>query len=187
MEMIRLSAAAAATLTCATLLLTPAAASTWTVDQGGSTLGFEVAQGTGSISGTFTDWSASIDLDPDNLETAVITARIALPSATTGNGQIDGTLPTGQFFNVAEFPAAEFTSETISLANDGSYVAEGSLALKGVRHPVTLSFTLDIEGDTATAKGTATLDRTVYNVGTGVGPDQVGADVSVTIDLTATR
>jgi len=183
----RFTALAAAALTASALSLNAASASEWTVDHAASSLGFEVAQGTGSVSGTFSDWSASIDFDPDAPETAVITARITLSSATTGNGQIDGTLPTEQFFNAAEFPAAEFTAENVSVLDDGTYAADGTLALKGVRQPVTVQFSLDISGDTATAQGTATLDRTAYAVGAGVGPDQVATDVTVTIDLTATR
>jgi hypothetical protein len=50
-----------------------------------------------------------------------------------------------------------------------------------------MDFTLDIAGDTATAKGTAIVNRLDYQLGSGVGTDTVGDIVTVTLDLTAIR
>ncbi|MDN3719063.1 YceI family protein [Roseibium salinum] len=61
------------------------------------------------------------------------------------------------------------------------------MTIKGISQPVELDFTLDIDGDTATAKGTATVNRLDYKLGSGVGTDTVGDVVTVTLNLTATR
>lgn len=165
----------------------PARADTWTVAPDQSTLGFQVQQGDAPLTGSFADWTATIDFDPEAPEGAVITATIAPASATTGNPQFDATLPAKDWFNADAFPAAEFKADGATLVEGNSYRAAGTLTIKGISQPVNLDFTLDIEGDTATAKGTATLERLAYELGTGVGEDTVGNMVTVTLDLTATR
>lgn len=168
-------------------LATPVIGETWTVDPAQSKLGFEVQQGSGSLAGSFTAWQASIDFDVNAPEAAKIKAQIEPASASTGNPQFDTTLPAPDWFDAAGFPVAEFQADGASLVEGNSYQADGTLTIKGISHPVKLDFTLDIEGDTATARGTATLNRLDYQLGSGVGTDTVGDAVTVTLDLTATR
>ncbi|MCX2723001.1 YceI family protein [Roseibium salinum] len=165
----------------------PAYSDTWTVDPEKSTLGFEVTQGDGTVEGVFSTWDATIDFDPQAPETARISAEIQPMSAATGNPQFDGTLPGKDWFDAGAFPSAEFKSENVALVEGKSYRADGTLTIKGISQPVELDFTLDIDGDTATAKGTATVNRLDYKLGSGVGTDTVGDVVTVTLNLTATR
>ncbi|WP_319517452.1 YceI family protein [uncultured Martelella sp.] len=165
----------------------PAMAETWTVDQDSSTLGFEVPQGGKTLTGTFENWTASIDFDTDAPEDALITVEIDTGSADTGNGQYDGMLKTADWFAVDEFGSADFTTDNVMVLDDGSYKADGLLTIKAVTLPIELNFTLDIEGDTAHAVGTATLKRKDYELGPAVNAETVGETVTVTLDLTATR
>lgn len=177
----------ALTVLSATAAASPAYSETWTVDPEKSTLGFEVKQGDGKVEGVFGTWDATIDFDPQAPETARISAEIQPMSADTGNAQFDGTLPGKDWFDAGAFPSAEFKSENVSLVEGKSYRADGTLTIKGISQPVELDFTLDIDGDTATAKGTATVNRLDYKLGSGVGTDTVGDVVTVILDLTATR
>ncbi|GAA0781997.1 polyisoprenoid-binding protein [Roseibium denhamense] len=181
------SLALSVALAAPALTTTHALAETWTVDQSSSSLGFEVQQGTGTVSGTFGTWTATIDFDPDAPETAQISARISPASATTGNAQFDGTLPNKDWFNTSAFPEAEFTATSVERVEGSSYRADGTVTIKGVSQPVTLDFTLAIDGDTAKAEGKATLNRLNYNLGSTVATNTVGEAVTVTLDLTATR
>ena len=165
----------------------PASADVWIVDKDKSRLTFEVQQGGGTLQGSFTSWDAAIDFDPASPETSVISAQIQPASASTGNAQFDGTLPGQDWFDTAGFPNAEFKTDTVALVQDTTYQADGTLTIKGASHPVTLQFTLEIDGDTAAAKGTAVLSRLDYGLGAGVGPDTVGDMVTVILDLTAHR
>lgn len=174
-------------LSAALCITTPAFSETWTVDPAQSKLGFEVQQGSGALTGTFASWDASIDFDVNSPESAKISAQIKPASAATGNPQFDTTMPAEDWFNVAGFPVAEFQADGASLIEGNSYQASGTLTIKGVSHPVQLDFTLNIDGDTANAKGTAKLNRLDYMLGAGVGTDTVGDTVTVTLDLTATR
>ncbi|WP_269582407.1 YceI family protein [Roseibium sp. Sym1] len=175
-----------------TLLLTavsaaPAYADTWTVDADQSRLGFEVKQGDSILKGVFGTWTADIEFDPDAPGSAAISATVNPASASTGNPQFDGTLTSKDWFDVSAFPDAVFEADGATLVEGSSYRTKGTLSIKGLSHPVDLDFTLEIDGDTATAKGTATLSRLDYKLGTGVGTDTVGDAVTVTLDLTATR
>ncbi|MBO6891327.1 MAG: YceI family protein [Roseibium sp.] len=169
------------------LLANSAQADTWTVDQDKSTLGFSVAQGDNTLEGAFDSWTASIDFDPDAPEAATISAEIQPGSATTGNAQFDGTLPGKDWFDASGFPTATFSSDSVTLVEGNSYRATGTLSIKGISHPVELDFTLEIDGDTAIAKGTAKTNRFDYDLGKGVGADTVGDVVTVSLDLTAVR
>lgn len=165
----------------------PVFADTWTVDPAQSSLGFEVQQAGQPLKGTFTSWTANIDFDTDNPGASKISAEIEPASASTGNPQFDSTLPAPDWFDASGFPKAEFTADSVSHVDGNVYKADGTLTIKGISQPVTLDFTLDITGDTAQAKGTASLNRLDYKLGSSVGKDTVGDAVTVTLDLTATR
>jgi len=173
-------------LLCAAPLY-PAVAATWAVDRNQSKLGFEVKQGDALQKGIFGAWDAEIAFDPDEPETAEILATIQPASASTGNQQFDGTLPGKDWFDVNAFPDAVFKADGATLVEGNSYRASGTLTIKGVTQPVDLDFTLEIDGDTAKAKGTAIVNRLDYQLGTAVGTDTVGDAVTVILDLTATR
>ena len=54
--------------------------------------------------------------------------------------------------------------------------------------PVTLPFTLAIDGDTATAQGTLSVDRRDFNIGLGTKDEgTLGFTVDISFDLTANR
>jgi polyisoprenoid-binding protein YceI len=162
-------------------------ADTWSVDPNQSQLGFEVKQGGGVLKGHFASWEANIEFDPDEPETAKISAEIKPLSASTGNPQFDGTMPGTDWFDADAFPVAEFKADKVSLVEGNNYRADGSLTIKGISHPLELDFTLNIDGDTARATGTATTNRLDYKLGSGVGTDTIGDIVTVSLDLTAIR
>lgn len=183
----RLSGWALAGMLVSSLLIDPALASSWTVDREASSLGFSVPQGDSTLTGKFDTWDAEIDFDPDNVEAATIRATIDTSSATTGNPQFDGMLPTPDWFDVASFSEATFVSDEIEALGGNAYRANGLLTIRGMEQPVTLDFTLDIDGDTAIANGTASVDRLAHELGKSVGEAQVGQSVAITVELTAKR
>ncbi len=177
---------------CLTLLLMNAAAaqaSGWVLVKEESTLTFEATQGGTPFTGRFENFTADITLDPENLETASIRAEIDTASVKTGAGDRDGALPGSQWFNSSNFPMAIFQSESVRRVDGNEYVAEGTLTLKGVSNPLALPFTLEIDGDTAHAKGSVVIDRLAFKVGEGemATPGIAGLQVTVNVDVMATR
>jgi polyisoprenoid-binding protein YceI len=91
-----------------------------------------------------------------------------------------------EFFDIATHPTATFTADI--LPADQGYVATGTLTLRGTERPVSLPFTLDLQGDTAVMTGTTTLDRRDFGIGKSYGDEaSVGFPVTVTVDLVARR
>lgn len=158
-------------------------ASDWTVQTG--TLGIGVRQIGNAVQGSFADWTAAITFDPDATgQAGAVTVTVSIGSLTLGSvtDQAMGT----DFFDVASFPTATFTADILKQA-DG-YVADGTLTLKGETAPLSLPFTLSLDGDTATMSGQTTLNRMTYDIGQGMNDEaNLGFDVVVDVTLTATR
>jgi polyisoprenoid-binding protein YceI len=114
---------------------------------------------------------------------------IDLASVATGDAQRDQSLPSADWFNVAEAPQAVFTATRFEKTAEGRYIAHGELQLRGVTRPVDLPFQLRIDGDTAHARGQTSLDRLAFGVGQGewAQTDQIPARVGLRIVVNATR
>lgn len=157
------------------------AASEWQVQDG--TLGFSVIQMGATVEGTFADWTAAIEFDP-NSGTGHVDVTINMASVTIGTVTDQAKGP--EFFDVAQHPVATYSAE-IRPGQDG-YVAQGLLSLKGQDMPVTLSFALDITDGTAIMSGQAQMDRRDWNIGEGYDNESsVGFPVQLQVDLTAIR
>jgi len=153
-------------------------ASGWIVDHDASSVRFSVNLGGQTLTGRFGDFSADITLDPERLEDAVIEAAVSTGSVRMPDAQQQGALrgPTG--FAPGEYPDARFVSSRITRDADGAYKAEGEFTLKGVAAPLTLRFTLEIEGARAVAEGGFSLDRSTFSIG-----DATWAQVSETVEV----
>lgn len=160
----------------------------WVV-QKGSSLTFTASWSGSAIDGAFKTWNADILFSPEALDRSKVTVAIDMASVGTGDAQRDESLPSGDFFDTAEHPKATFTASKFRKTGEGKYVADGTLDLRGVKKPLSLPFTLKIDGDTATARGVTTLDRTTFGVGQGewASTDQIAASVKVAFSLTAKR
>lgn len=160
----------------------------WTV-QKGSSLGFTATWSGEAVQGQFKTWTADILFSPQALDRSKVTVAVDMASAGTGDAQRDESLPSGDFFDTAEHPKATFTATKFRKTGEDKYVADGTLELRGVKKPLSLPFTLKIDGDTATARGVTTLDRTTFGVGQGewASTDQIAASVKVSFSLTARR
>lgn len=160
----------------------------WTV-QKGSTLTFAATWSADTIQGQFTAWTADILFSPDALDRSKLTVAIDMTSAKTGDDQRDASLPSDDFFAAAAHPKAIFTATKFRKTGEGKFVADGTLDLRGVKKPLSLPFSLKIDGDMATARGVTTLDRTAFGVGQGewASTDQIGGKVKVSFALTAKR
>ncbi|MHA1128737.1 MAG: YceI family protein, partial [Alphaproteobacteria bacterium] len=152
-----------------------------------STLAISIKQLGADVSGQFDNWTADIRFDPDNLPDASVTVTVAMDSLSLGSvtdqAQSDG------FLAASEFTTAIFTANDFTLIEDGSYIANGTLKLRGITAPLTLGFTLNINGNTAEMQGTTQIVRLDYGVGAKDMPDDstLGFMVEVSVDLRATR
>jgi polyisoprenoid-binding protein YceI len=161
----------------------------WEVDNRDSHIKFTATQQGTAFTGEFTDFTADINFNADDLGEASVEAVINLASVEAGDSERNSALPGKDWFHVKKYPTATFTSDDFQKLADGEYEARGSLTIRDVENPVTLPFTLEITGDEAVMKGSLSLDRSDYGVGQGSykTDEWVGFDVDVDIAITANR
>ncbi|WP_350333834.1 YceI family protein [Coralliovum pocilloporae] len=170
-------------------LLLPAAtasASPWTVKPETSSLTFSAGKGGNAIRGSLGSFSAEVILDPANLANASIRVTIPLNDATTGRADNDKALHGAEWFNTGQFPEAVYESASVARLEDGTYSAEGSLTIKDIALPATLSFTLNVNDSDAHAEGQAQINRKAYGIGFKDG-SLVPFDVTVSFSLDASK
>ena len=171
------------------LVAAPVSAANWQVDHDNSRLGFVATQFGSEFGGQFAEFQADIDFFADDLPASTVSVIIQVASFGTGDGNRDGTAMGADWFDVEQFPEAAFAATTFRQVSDNAYEAVGQLTMKGVTRDVVLPFTLDITDGAAVMSGALTVDRADYTIGTGqwAGSEPVGREVTITIDLAATR
>ncbi len=173
------------------LLLAPAAAqaAAWQADPAKSTIGFSGTQSGTPFKGHFKTFTAKIEFDPAHPDQGHADIVIDLASAASGDKQRDTALPQSDWFNTAAFPQAHFVATRFDAKGGAAYEAVGTLTIRGITKPVTLPFTLTIDGATAHAAGHVQLIRTDFGVGQGewASDQYVALQVGVDVDLTATK
>lgn len=158
----------------------------WIVRPDESSLGFSVTMMGNEAGGSFADWDADIVFSPDALEASSITVTVGTDAVSLSGGgisqsQIEG--PDG--FANSDHGLAMFKADTIREAFEGDgYLAEGTLAIRGTEAPLTLPFTVDIDGDVARAEGSVGVERLTYDIGAENDPS--GGTLSLTVDVSFT-
>lgn len=167
----------------------PAQAAHWTVDYAKSNINFTVLWSGEAFSGMFKSWNADIDFDPADLAHSRAAVNIDITSEASGEAEFDDGLRGAMGFQVAQFPKAQFVTDSITHKSGSDYLAKGRLTLRGVGKTIMLPFRLTMSGNIAHLQGTAQVVRTDYGVGQGqwAAPDPVTREVKVTVDLMATR
>lgn len=160
-----------------------AVASDWRVTDG--TIGITVKQLGNDVSGSFDDWVSVIifdetaDTDAGSVQTTINIASLSLGSVTS---QAMGR----DFFDQGQFPNAVFAADLIR--EGGTYVADGTLSIKGITVPVSMPFAVSVDDNTATMTGTVQLDRRDFTIGESMMDEgNLGFMVTVQISLAATR
>jgi polyisoprenoid-binding protein YceI len=166
-----------------------AAAPTWTVDKAVSRLGFRVVYADAPLDGVFRAWDAQIAFDPGNLAGSRVAVTVDMASVSTDDTDAQDALPTGDWLNVRQAPRATFVANSFRDLGGGKYQAVGTLNLRGVSRPLTLPFTLAVNGAQARMTGSAVIDRNQFGVGQGQfkAGDTVGVNVTVNVQVVARR
>ena len=144
-------------------------AGTWNIDPVHSEVGFSVRHMMVSkVRGRFTTFSGQLVTGEDPVSSSV-TAEIDLASINTGQEQRDAHIRSADFFEVEKYPTMTYQSTGVRV-EDGEYVLDGDLTLKGVTKSVPLKLELngfgpDAYGGTrAGFTATGEINRRDFNV-----------------------
>lgn len=175
--------------------LAPAAERTFTIDPVHSGVSFRIRHLYTTFPGRFNAFSGTISGDVDKPETLKVAAEVDVTSVDTANADRDKHLRTPDFFNVAGFPTARFTSTATRVLDPKRAEVSGDLVLLGTSQPVT--FVVECLGSGVDHRkgfrvgfhATATIDRTafgmVYNMALPNGTTMLGNEVELVLDLEA--
>lgn len=121
------------------------AKSKWAVDASHSSIDFTVRHMMiAKVKGTFHDFEATIEADPEDLTTASIEFSVDVKSVDTRNEDRDNHLRSADFFDVENHPKMTFKATRIVRKGDGVYEVTGDLTIRGVTRSET--FTVTYEG-----------------------------------------
>jgi polyisoprenoid-binding protein YceI len=169
---------------------TSANTSTWVTDPIHSEVDFSITHlGISYVHGRFGRVAATLAYDQADVAKSTVTAKIDISTVDTGEDARNNHLKTPDFFDLATFPTATFTSTTVAKTANG-LIVDGNLTLHGVTKPVELI----VEGPTGPVLGmdkkqhagfsaTTTISRTAFGIGSKFPAAMVGDDVKLSIDL----
>lgn len=175
------------------LLTTPltfAETTTWVPDKAHSEVDFSILHlGLANVRGRFGNIGGTVVIDEKDITKSTVNVTIDVASIDTGVAQRDSDLKSANFFDVAQFPVATFTSTNVTKRGSGLNVS-GNLLLHGVSKPVVLQ----VEGPTGPVTGmdhkphsgfsaTVMLSRAAFGIGSKYPTAVVGDEVKLTIDL----
>jgi polyisoprenoid-binding protein YceI len=171
------------------------AARNWELDKPHSNFYFLVDHIFSKVGGQFNDFSGEVKFDPKNLTESRFFFEIKTDSVNTNIAKRDKHLQSGDFFDSGEFPLMTFESTKITDAGNNHYEVLGKFMVKGKTYDLTLPLVLAGVKDHPAVKGKEvigfngeiTIDRLVYQVGTGKFYDMgvVGKDVKILVTLEA--
>ena len=132
----------------------------WRIDTRHSTLRFWlrhiVVQ---QIHGHFATWGGQVLIDPATPASSSVSVWMDLASVTTENLERDEHIRSAEFFDVARFPRATFTSTGVRVQAKANPVVLGRLNLHGVEQEVEVEVS-----DQTTRVDPAGHERRVYTI-----------------------
>jgi polyisoprenoid-binding protein YceI len=149
-------------------------ASSWSVDNAHSKLGFEITHlMLTDIEGSFKNVESKITSSKADFSDAVVELTADVNSVNTDNEKRDAHLVGADFFDAEKYPKLTFKSTSFKKVGNNKYKVNGNLSFHGVTKPVTLDATLkginvnaQTKKETAGFKVTGTIKRSDFNFGT---------------------
>lgn len=137
------------------------------------------------VQGEFRQFRLELDLDANQQDKASLKVSVDLGGADLTDDDINAAIAGADWFAVADFPRAVYTSNNIWKDKDTVYHSRGTLKVKGISRPVSFPFTFNESATGARMTGEFILFRTDFDVGTGewAGNDPISTDVRLWFDL----
>ena len=168
----------------------PAGAEKLAIAPENSKVEFVAAKVTRSHNGSFKQFTGSIDLVPNKLEDSRVTIDIMTDSVETDDEGLTKHLKTPDFFDVAKYPKATFTSTRIEPANAGgaTHNITGNFELHGVKKSVTFPATIQLAPDSVTVNAEFSINRKDFGlVYAGKADDLIRDGVVIKLSVRAPR
>jgi hypothetical protein len=80
------------------------------------------------------------------------------------NAQFGGHLASDDFFSSEKYPEAFFEITSVTPQTSTTYNLSGNLTIKGITQPISFEAAINDNGETLSAQGKITVDRTKFNM-----------------------
>lgn len=159
------------TTTTATTTALPFVASVSRIDFVGSKV-------TGSHEGGFKQFTGDVSLSPEGDKVTGITAQIDMNSTWSDNDNLTGHLKAPDFFDVAQYPKAEFVSTAITEGGEkaASHTITGNFTLHGVTKSISFPATIAVNDGVATIASDFFIKRKDFGIEYPGKPDDLIRD-----------
>lgn len=166
----------------------------WQIDLAHSHINFSVRHMMiSTVRGTFDSFSGTVEFNPDNPAATSVNVSIDAASINTREEKRDEHLRSGDFLDVANFPAITFVSKRVEPAGADSGKLIGDLTIHGVTREVVLD--VDYHGQAKSPWGTTSAGFSAstkikrddfgltWNVALETGGWLVGNDIKIEIEV----
>lgn len=154
-----------------------------------TTIGFVGSKVTASHEGGFHRFGGTVIVPPSgDLRGASLSVNIEMDSIFTDNDRLTGHLQSDDFFNVAQFPQAEFNSTAIAPGEGNTATITGNLTMHGVTNQVSFPATITLTDSRLVANAEFSINRQDWGiVYTGMPDDLIRDEVVLSIDIDTDR
>jgi len=151
-----------------------------------STIGFVGSKVTGSHDGGFQAFEGEISLVEGTVEGSSVHVVIDTTSLWSDNEDLTEHLKSADFFEVATYPTATFTSTEVTRGEDGTYTLTGNLDLHGVTKQISFPAAIELSDAGITATAEFSIKRFDFDiVYPGKADDLIRDEVLIKLDLRA--
>lgn len=109
-----------------------AAPAKWDLDTAHSGIYFDAKHIFSIVRGHFDDYSATLNIDTDNIANSSCSVTVQTKSITTYNRKRDTHLRSAELFDTGKHPTMTFTSTNIIPKGGNRYIIEGNLTIRGI-------------------------------------------------------
>jgi len=156
----------------------------WNADPATAQVKFSIGGPFGTVHGKLSGLKSTILFDENNLAASSINASVESKSISTGIGLRNRDLQKEKYLNSEKYPLLSFRSDKIQKSATG-YKAIGSLTIKGVTKQVEIPFSFSAKGNTGVFKGSFTIKRQDYGIGSSGG--SIGSTVTIDLEIPVTK
>lgn len=145
------------------------------------------------VKGSFTNFSADLEGNAEDLTGATISFDIDVKSITTNNEDRDNHLRSADFFDTEKYPNIKFVATDIKKTDDDEYDVTGDITIKDVTKPVTFKAEYGGKGtnpwgvEVVAFSANTKLNRKdfglVWNQALETGGVLVGEDIKISVEL----
>jgi polyisoprenoid-binding protein YceI len=158
--------------------------------QTGSRVEWTGAKITGKHDGTFEAFTGAVNLVDGAPEKSSVTVEIDTSTLKTDPQQLTDHLKSKDFFDVAKFPKAKFTSTAVKAGGEkgATHTITGNLELHGVTKGITFPATIKVEGDDVKVNAEFVINRKDFSlVYPGKPNDLIKDDVAIKLTIDAKK